>query len=295
MYHLCNTKMQSLQVNTPSLWIEPKTRIEEIVSLSKRGNTRKSYKNSYNELLKFLNGKPITQVTVQEFYIHLLDEGKKYNTILSYATGIKYHTGIEPVNGLLQGLKNHLPFERVVTRKPSPLTAKQIAEVSGITEEEKLLLSVGFFFCLRVSELVRLRKEDFQRKANSYVLSVNQSKNYSKGVINQKVISHSTRDETKDISPMVLLDNYLPTIEGYLFKGRNPFTHRTERGVNNLIKKLFGESYSSHSLRSGSITEAIGAGATTSQLMHLSAHKNASSLKEYDLTEFTSSAVSLIL
>lgn len=287
--------MQAIQVNTPSLWIEPKTKREEVLSLVRRTNTTKGYKVAYNELLKFLKGKPVSIISVQDFLIHLADNGKKLNTIRVYAIGIKHFTGVDAGKEIIEGLRNYLKAEKVVIKQAPPLSVNQLSSAE-VTENERLLLSVGFFFCLRVGELVRLKKQDFERTPTSYILRIKHSKNYSNGTHNEKTVSASTLEETKNISPMVLLDQYLSSLKpnDYLFAGRGG-GFRTERGVSLLIKKTFGEIYSPHSLRSGSITSATLRGATTSQLLLLSGHHYATSLKAYARPTPEDSAVNLIL
>ena len=53
-----------------------------------------------------------------------------------------------------------------------------------------------------------------------------------------------------------------------------------------MLKRVLGESYQSHSMRRGILTEGFAAGCSVSQLMHLSGHASVSSLMEYDSTDF---------
>ena len=258
---------------------------QDLILQAPRENTSKAYAQDVKGYRQAMSTSIINKELVLTYLKQLQQAGYKWNTIKRIAYSLKP----EGIAQELKGLKNRAfkaDSSKVIPKKARPLLKVDLitALEAEVSDRDRLIVLLMYFGALRVSEVVSLKKQDFIRGENYYLLTLATSKNLERGETLQKKYPHKS---PAHICPFTALDNYLEKLpaQAYLFAGKGG-GHISTRAIQDMVKRVLGESYQSHSLRMGAITEGFAAGCTISQLKHLSGHKSISALMEYDSTDF---------
>jgi len=256
--------------------------------------TKAAYESDYNHYRLFIGSHGPEKV--KQYLLALAAGGFKWNTIKRRLASIYYYNPeLELSRKFMKGLRNTLGQHntaKTLSKQAPPINkASLISITSHLKGRDKALLLIGWVGALRVSELVNIEAEHLTRTEDGYILTLYKSKNIKTGEKQEKFLPYSSDAHLCPVRAIEALN----ISEGPLFTSRNG-NKLTRSNIADMVKKYFGQEYSSHSLRAGFITEAFAMGATTSEVMRQSGHKSISSLMLYDRNQVTrANAVSKLL
>lgn len=245
---------------------------------------------------------PAEPGTVIDYLTVLAERGASVSSIeqkraaLAWAhrtAGLPDPTAYEEVRAVTAGIRRELG---VAPRKKSPATLDEVRRMVATLPDtlqgkrDKALLLVGFAGAFRRSELVALDVGDI--RANGDVrITVRRSKTDQEGRGLVKVIP-SMRD--KSVCPVTALRAWLDAAglkSGAVFRRFNRWgvtsARLTSQSVALVVKRaaqragLDARQFAGHSLRSGFITEAAGAGVESRDIMAQTGHASESVMRGY--------------
>lgn len=279
------------------------------VQASKSAATRKAYQADARDFSAWcqrhgLDPLPATVDTVAAYLASLATSGLKSSTItrrvaaISYLhriSGIESPTASEAIKALLAGIRRSIGTS---TTRKSPLTAEVVASLLGVMGDDlhglrdRALLLLGFAGTLRRSELVALDVSDLEETAEGLIVRIRRSKTDQEAAGDFVSIPFGSK-----LLPVRALKDWLLAsgiTDGPLFRpirrgGRAVEVERlSARAVAEIIKAraaaigLEASSFSGHSLRSGFVTSALGAGADVLRVMDQTRHRQVNTLKAYN-------------
>jgi len=161
---------------------------------------------------------------------------------------------------------------------------------SNANVRNKALLLLGFTGAFRRSELVALNVEDLSFTEEGLIVSMQKSKTNQYGDYEEKAIFYSPESV---LCPIRTLQSWIKrmdkTSDGLFVrvrKGDRITNNRlTDKTVNDLVKRYFGNDFSAHSLRASFITIAKINGADDSEIMRQSKHKTSAMIQRYTRIE----------
>jgi len=277
---------------------------DAITANARSRNTQEAYRR---DLLQFEAFADVSVDSLKGFLFYLGSNGCKWSTIQRKAAAVKTkypELFTDDIKQYMLGLKRTIfdfDASRVIPKQAPPVSKKDLVRVSNQllamntrkSLRDRVIIIIGWIACLRVSEIRNIRVCDLERTSTGYILHLRQSKNLKIGEVGRKYLPYSSNPA---ICPVRALETYLSTFDRlpphYLFRGFRKGDHEllhqiSKRAIQHLIPELFGDIYSSHSLRAGFITAAFQAGANTAQVMQQSGHKSVSSLMLYDRSDLT--------
>ena len=244
---------------------------------------------------------PASSEVVCLFLAAQAEAGKSASTIGRRLAAIRYlhrEAGLlnpcdaELVTATMAGIKRTLGTAQ---RQVAPATADVLAAMLATCgdsvkgKRDRALLVIGFGGALRRSELVRLQVADLEWLDAGLRVKIRRSKADQESKGQTIAILDGANLRAKAV-----LQDWLQAAgitEGLLFrsvgKGGKVRQAMTDRAVANIIKEraeaagLDAAQFSGHSLRSGFLTSAAGAGASSFKMMEVSRHKQIQTLAGY--------------
>ena len=238
--------------------------------------TKAAYESDYSHYRLFIgNHRP---EKVKQYLYALAATGYKWSSIKRRLASIyHHHPELELSRKFMKGLRNTLcnhNTAKTLSKQAPPISKAHLTSItSNLKGRDKALLLIGWVGALRVSELVNIEAEHLTRTEDGFILTLYKSKNIKTGEKQEKFLPYSSNT---NLCPVRAIEA-LKISEGPLFTSKNG-NKLTRSNIADMVKKYFGQEYSSHSLRAGFITEAFAMGATTSEVMRQSGHKSISSL-----------------
>lgn len=295
--------------NTNNLTTEDVQAIQDyfIASLSK--NTLRAYKASLKKYNEYCNKKKLDKYqssTIASFLSYQAKQNKTVSTIDRDYSAIKYDMKINNISlsekeknnidKVVKGIKNSKAGTKKNKKKAltGDLLKMLIIKNESDTlraKRDKAILLVGFSTMCRRSELTELQINDITETATGYYINIRKSKTDQTG---KGFIKYIERTNTM-YCPVSALDDYIKSAnitDGFIFRAINKSNKVNNQGLTaqtiaRIIKTYTGRAglnikdFSGHSLRSGGITEAANAGASTRQIMEQSGHKSIQVVNEY--------------
>ncbi len=276
---------------------------------SKADNTLRTYKTFWAEFENYAAQRgepslPASPETVIEYLVDLADAGAKVSTIAVKLAAIAWAhrtnaapdpTVYEAVKAVMSGIRRD---KRIAPQKKAAVTLDELRAMVKTLDtstlagkRDKALLLVGFAGAFRRSELVGLDVADL-RLNGVLKITIRQSKTDQEGAGQVKVIP-SIADT--DIDPVAAMRVWLDASgikSGAVFRqidrwGNMRESRLTSQSVALVVKgaaqsaELDWRAFSGHSLRSGFITEAAGAGVESRDIMSQTGHKSESVMRGY--------------
>jgi len=286
----------------------PNERARQYARKSKAANTLRAYQAAWAEFQNFAAERsqpslPASVTTVIDYITLLADSGAKVSTIqVKLAAIAAAHraakqadpTVDEDVRVVMAGIRREL---RTAPTKKAPATLGQIRKMVAALPDtlagkrDKALLLVGFAGAFRRSELVDVDVADVRLNGKA-VITVKRSKTDQEGKGQVKVIP-TLADKTT--CPVEALKAWLSASHiksGAVFRQVDKWGNVREARLSAqsvaLIVKAAAEragleprQFAGHSLRSGFITEAAGAGVESRDIMAQTGHKSEAVMRGY--------------
>ena len=297
--------MQGLQT------LRSNTEIFQLIQLNSKALNTRITNNSHITEFQLATGVyqfPIQSDVVKGYLLSLVTKGFKFGTIQRKADSLhSAHKGSESpfdqtdVKDFLKGLKNMMlanDRKSVVVKHSKPISKDLLLrKVDELTRtntnksiRDKAIIILGYMGALRVSEIQNLRLSDLEKVEGGYLLHLYESKNLEAGEVGTKWLPESQ----SLLCPVNAIQSFLETFnrseDEFLFRSFKKGDIEsdiqiTTRGIQKLVKSIFGVEYSAHSLRSGFATTSFELGATHSQVMAQTLHKSVSGLLPYDQSD----------
>lgn len=208
--------------------------------------------------------------------------------------GLDSPTTDRQVRVVLEGIKRSIGIRQ--KQAPAFTISKLKTLVRSLETEtamglrNKSLLLLGFTGAFRRSELVGLSLEDLTFTDEGLIVSLGKSKTNQYGDHEEKAIYYSPEAALCPIRTLKAWTERLGRERGPLFvrirKGdRLSFERLSDQWVDKLVKRVFGTSYSAHSLRASFVTIAKLNGADDSEVMRQTKHKTPLMIQRYTRLE----------
>lgn len=193
-------------------------------------------------------------------------------------------------------------YERTYGKAPKKAKAAKADTITAVTHDinffgrtaatqlrNKALLLLGFAGAFRRSELAELKVSDFEQlDKNRAIVHIRKSKTDQANKGATKPIMAAT---DKNNCPIKAVKNWIAFAglggDDFLFcsihKSGEPQTQKKLDGkdVNRIIKAVYGDSFSGHSLRSGFISEAFERGLDAGKIQRVTLHKLEATVASY--------------
>jgi len=308
------TKHLPIAANTTGLSIAPTdtqaihAHANKLITASESIATRKAKASdlkSFNEWLDLQSGDlTVDAGRIVEFLTYQHATGKKYATLARYKTHLLQQFDLDLNKPQRQALKDLMRgIAKNAGTKQKQAHALTVAELKRLLSNcdktkngirNRAMLSIGFSCALRVSELCALRVGDIKRlEANRGEVFIGHSKTDQSGQ------GYTIAIEQGDhVQPLDDIARHVK--KSGLKEGDNLFNIkplRFWRIIKELAEKAGIEGVSCHSLRSGFITCAVGAGATIDKVKAISRHKSTDILLSYvrEADKFKNNATKKVL
>ena len=245
---------------------------------------------------------PASAETCAVYFAALADAGLKVSTIQRRAAAISYAhrlageaspLGLEAVKAVLRGVRR---VRGVAAQGRAPLTADLVARVvrrlpdTLAGKRDRALIVLGFAAALRRSELVALQVADVVHTNDGVFVQIGKSKSDQEGRGCAIAVPTGVR-----LKPVEALDAWAAAsgiVSGALFRAVDRHGRiggaLSDRAAAEIVKraalraKLDPAQFSGHSLRSGFVTSALGAGADLFRVMDVTRHRRVETLRIYD-------------
>ncbi len=299
--------MNALTVASTSLTVY-NARAYQYAAQSKSDNTIRAYKASWREFESFAvqhgeSSLPASPSLIIDYLTALADHGAKVSTIqVKLAAIASAHrtakqpdpTNDEDVRMVMGGIRRAL---RIAPSKKAPVTLEELRPMLNALPDtlagkrDRAILLVGFAGAFRRSELIGVDVADI-RLGDKLTITIKRSKTDQEGKGLVKVIP-SLKDKT--ICPVEALRQWLNASEiksGAIFRQIDQWGHMrderlTPQSVALIVKScairagLEPRQFAGHSLRSGFITEAAGAGVDSRDIMAQTGHRSEAVMRGY--------------
>lgn len=295
------------------------TRTEALKNAKKKAskrrakNTRAAYKSDFEQFAKWCTQNEYPSLPARPdivaLYISALDDkGLKPSTIRRSLTSIRQaHKAASlpsPVNDFVRDVEQGIRRDKgIAPLKAAPITLERLQRIvqniqsNFIGYRDKALFLVGWAGALRRSELVNIRVEDIEDRAEGIVIRLRKSKTDQEGK-GRPVPIPFINDAS--LCPVRALRKWIDVSgisSDFVFRSIGPGgikliyealpRNLTPRSISLIIKrhvKRAGydpKSYSGHSLRSGFITSAAAAGCKERHIMAITGHASQKVMREY--------------
>lgn len=255
-------------------------RAKELVSKSVSKNTKKAYKKDFEQFALYcsennidLNDKKQQEWALLAFASSYFDNRKaKTSTIKRKVYSIASVLDIEPSRAfkkVLAGIQNE-NIENGNTEEMTKAVSMDMLRDAIIKRENKknynrdrALILCLFFGAFRVSELLTAKRSHLTKTNTAYELKIYGTKTNKSEQGQLKLLPF--RDDSLCVGSA--LDIYLNESDF------DTLFNMTRMQANRIVKKWFGADYSSHSLRTGFITEAVAKGIDKKAIKNQTGHK----------------------
>ena len=251
---------------------------------------------------------PCSDETLSLFATWMVTEGKyRVGTAKVYVNAVMEHhrmAGLAPPSSrdaveicaaIRRQGKHHKLGKQALTLKDLRNACRILATKDGDTNRSRrdlALMLVGFATSLRRSELAGLDLEDIKFRGPGFVVHVRRAKNDQKGEGRYIGVWAGERALTDPVRALKRWLEFRGDWQGPLFTNisRLDVVQREKVGearICEIVQKAVARAglnpsgFGAHSLRSGAITASADRGRSDRELMRLSGHKKADSLKDY--------------
>jgi site-specific recombinase XerD len=263
-----------------------------LADLAKRNyaqNTINTYRQAWEKLKHFRDGRDIDKSLIVDWLAHLRDEGMSPATVRLWKSGIaSLYQFLKRNYGVLEDPTDiAMPRKKLgKANKRSSLSDNEVMAVLGTCDDsaeglrDKLVLSLLVYCALRGIEIIRANAEDLRTEGGRSVLYVRGkgSEEADQFVVLPAPVEVALLDWQK------VREETEPLIHGLGNKNRGRLTTAWLRSM---VKKRFAGAgiknggKTTHSLRHTAITKAILNGATPLQAMAMARHKNLEQTMKY--------------
>lgn len=295
----------------PAVRLSEKQKLKQealaLAAASKSAGTVYVYTHAWPDFLEFCADHSVESLPAQSAtvaaYLTWLARGQQVSTIQVKLAAIQHFhalayapdpTAAPEVKAVMAGIRRTLG---TAPDKKAPVTLTDLRAMVGALPatlagtRDRALILVGWAGAFRRSELVALDVADIEL-SRRLVIHVRRSKTDPEGKGMVKVIPPLA---DKDVCPLVNLRRWLSAAEiasGPLFRAVDQWGHVRARrmsgkSVANIVKAaaaragLDADLFAGHSLRSGFITEAAGAGVPSRDIMAQTGHKSETVMRGY--------------
>ncbi|HDY86371.1 hypothetical protein LCGC14_0924530 [marine sediment metagenome] len=237
-------------------------------------NTKKSYEADLRIFAAWLQrqGLKAESLIEKDFVSFFMEikEGRKISTLNRYRASLsqQYYNilNTKDMKVFFKALRN----EKSSPFKPSkPLLRDDLIKImEGIKSDKyRFLLILQYKGCSRISEVLNLRVKEVTYDDEGLKVYYKETKTNKEG------ITKGLKNNGFDLAGM-----FKKHVKTNKLSHDDKLFNLTRSGVLKWIKKNIGEEYSTHSLRSGSITQSIMDGKPMPKIMKSSGHKSATTL-----------------
>lgn len=274
-------------------------RIRELIEKSVSDNTKSAYAKDLSQFSYYchqsglevseMGGKALERVLLSFASWYFDINGAKTATVKRKVYAIASLLDITPsreFKRMLAGIKN----ENIETGNTAGITKAVSMDMirrevysnreAKNFERDRALILCLFFGAFRVSELLEAKIGNLTKSGQGYELRIFGTKTNKTEQGHLKILP--LRDDS--ICPTRALDSYFVSVSQNNNKVnlKNDVLFSLSRvQVNRIVKKWFGDSYSSHSLRAGFITEAIIKGIDKKAIKNQTGHKTDAMIDYY--------------
>lgn len=253
--------------------------VQELKLKAYSGNTLRTYRNEFLQLLKLLKQKPVDELNpddLRRYMVYAMEKEKiSESTANSRLNAIKFY-----FEQILKQDKFFWEIPRPAKAFPLPkiLSQSEVASLlrTVINKKHRAMLMVAYSGGLRVSEVVRLRTRDIDSSRMTIFLERAKGK----------------KDRMVPLSPVLLVmlreyaREYKPDKNGYLFEGQEkgrPYSTRSLQEVLQAAKKTAGvlKPGSIHLLRHSFATHLIERGTDITMIQKLLGHNSIKTTLRY--------------
>ena len=300
----------------PSLLLGLNARQREYVERSKSKNTKRAYKNAWNDFSYFcaniarIQALPASPQTVADYLQYLADGASKISTINQRVAAIAFfhRTAGKPdptihplVTTLMQGIRRERVDERAESvRQVEPLARDELFHICIALPDDlrgkrdKALLLLGFAIARRESELAALNVRDIAFSERGMTVSIRKSKTDQFGEGRKKIIEHLA-EGSEFICPVCALRAWLEAAEipgGAIFRKVDRWGKVWEKRINArtvayIVKRNIAaigrdpKEFAGHSLRAGFVTQAAEDGVPIHEIQEVTDHKSGDMVRRY--------------
>ncbi len=298
----------------PSLLLGLNARQREYVERSKSKNTKRAYKNAWNDFSYFcahiarIQALPASPQTVADYLQYLADGASKISTINQRVAAIAFfhRTAGKPdptihplVTTLMQGIRRERVDVRAEEiRQVEPLTRDELFQICIALPEDlrgkrdKALLLLGFAIARRESELAALNVRDVIFSERGMTVAIRKSKTDQYGEGRKKIIEHLADDF---LCPVCALRAWLADAEitgGAIFRKVDRWNKVWKKRINArtvayIVKRNIyaigrdPKEFAGHSLRAGFVTQAAADGVPIHEIQDVTDHKSGDMVRRY--------------
>lgn len=255
------------------------------------------YCTDYEKDQKVL-GKPLPY-SVEEGYIKQLSIDYSYFTLIKKIHATKFYLCITEQKDFfdekhIKALLSKIRRNKDLHQKQAPtFTINQFKAAVDEFDERTLigvrntvLFLVGFVGAMRRSELLALRIKDITHHEKGLILAIGKSKTNQYGKPAYKMLFHVDDGKYCPVNWLVKLVKLLPDdpdqpLFTRVVKGNFTARQLSNGALDNLIKKAFGEEWSSHSFRATFISIARSKNLPDTAIMRQTLHKDSKTLDIY--------------
>ena len=277
-------------------------------------NTKLAYKKDFNHLLDFCSdfNLDISLLTASDFRAFIADQlsrGFAHSTLKRRLVGINKKLlkeygynfkGNEEVKEFMRGAARtrEKVSDQVKSSKEAakPVEVDQVIKAIELIEfskgrnkyqklRDKAMILLCYTGMFRRSELTAIQVEHLNFVSGGVEITLPYSKSNQTGEKEIKAIPFS---KTVQMCPVRVLQEILSKykIDGYVFQSITRGKKLTGKRISDLsfyklVKEIFGQEITPHSLRAGSITAAYKNGANIKEIMQRSGHKDLNTAMSY--------------
>ena len=282
--------------------------VEQFITASKAGNTRKAYASDWEHFAEWCNERgetslPAFPATVAA-YIGAHAETFKTETlarrlasisVAHQAAGYESPASAPMVRAVMQGIRRTVGTAQ---RQAAPLMVEHVRQaVSALDDSprgirDKAILLLGLAGAFRRSELVALDVADLQFRDQGVIVTLRKSKTNQEGQTETKDIGYGAHEDT---CPVRALRQWLDTAaitQGPVFRAVSPSgavlpNRLGDRAVARIVKAVATRIgldpgvFSGHSLRAGFVTQGYREGIPEADIMRQSGHLSRTVMNKY--------------
>ena len=249
--------------------------IDHLLARNKSPKTIKTFRSIITSFIEFIGNKDLGEVSIWDidsFLAFLRKKGYKERSLYTAAVAIKRFIDYLGLTEKLKGFE----YPRRPKELPKFLSPEDVRKLINATEDirDRLIVSLLYTTGIRVSELIKIRKEDID-------LSKNSLKVFGKGSKERIVFFNNyTKKLLKEY-----LDKYKFGDRDYIFPGRGSETIHyvtVERVLNRLKRKAgLSKKVTPHILRHSFATYALSQGMDIREIQELLGHASLRTTQVY--------------
>lgn len=249
--------------------------IDHLLARNKSPKTIKTFRSIITSFIEFIGNKDLREVSIWDidsFLAFLRKKGYKERSLYTAAVAIKRFIDYLGLTEKLKGFE----YPRRPKELPKFLSPEDVRKLINATEDirDRLIVSLLYTTGIRVSELIKIRKEDID-------LSKNSLKVFGKGSKERIVFFNNyTKKLLKEY-----LDKYKFGDRDYIFPGRGSETIHyvtVERVLNRLKRKAgLSKKVTPHILRHSFATYALSQGMDIREIQELLGHASLRTTQVY--------------